>query len=34
MVDLTIAVVVAIVAAGAGVVTGFVLRGMRSSQRM
>jgi ribonucrease Y len=34
MVDLTIAVAVAIVAAGAGVVAGFILRGMRSSQRM
>ena len=34
MVDTTIAVVVAILAAGAGAAAGFVLRGMRASQRM
>ena len=34
MVDTSIAVVVAILAAGAGAAAGFVLRGMRASQRM
>ena len=34
MVDMTIAVVVAILAAGAGAAAGFIVRGMRASQRM
>ena len=34
MVDMTIAVVVALVAVAAGAAAGFILRGMRASQRM